>query len=213
MAGCCAGQCGGGNGDPRYRRILQVAFAINAAMFLVEVAAGLFASSAALQADALDFLSDAANFGISLFVLGMTLRHRAAAALVKGLCMAAFGTWVLGSTAWHAWFGTLPKAEIMGAVGLVALAANGIIAAFMFAYRRGDANMRSAWICARNDAIGNVAVVLAATGVFATRTNWPDIAVAALIGSLNLFGAVTVILHALRDRRAPAAVTLNPVQA
>ena len=174
---------------------------VNATMFAAESATGLFAHSAALQADALDFLGDAINFGIGLFVLGMSLRQRADAALVKGACMAGFGLWVLGSTAWHVWFGTLPKAEIMGAVGFLALAANGTVAGLLYAYRWGDANMRSVWVCARNDAIGNVAVMLAATGVFATGTNWPDIAVAALIGTLNLSGAGGVILHALRDRR------------
>ncbi len=200
MAGCCSGGCEGERGDARYRRILAVAFAVNATMFLVEAGTGLFARSAALQADALDFLADAANFGIGLFVLGMSLRRRAAAALVKGACMAGFGLWVLGSTAWHAWFRTLPKAEVMGAVAFLALAANGTVAGLLYADRRGDANRRSVWLCARNDAIGNVAVMLAATGVLATGTNWPDIAVAALIGSLNLSGAVGVVRHALRDR-------------
>jgi len=204
MSNCCSGACEGETGDRRYRRILQVALAINAIMFVVEVAAGQFAQSAALQADALDFLGDAANFGIGLFVLGMALRRRATAALVKGGCMAGFGLWVLGSTAWHAWFGTLPNSSVMGAVGLVALVANGTIAALLFAYRRGDSNMRSVWLCARNDAIGNVAVMLAATGVSTTGTNWPDVGVAALIGALNLFGAIGVTVQAsLELRRAP----------
>jgi len=201
MSGCCGGQCDGAKDDPRYLRILQVAFAVNATMFLVEVVAGLFAGSAALQADALDFLSDAANYGISLFVIGKALRHRAIAAMVKGGSMAAFGLWVLGSTAWHAWAGSLPKAEIMGAVGFLALAANGTVAALLFTYRNGDANMRSVWVCSRNDAIANVAVMLAATGVFATGTHWPDIIVAALIGGLNLTGAMGVMSQASREMR------------
>jgi len=201
MSGCCGGVCDDGKGDPRYRRILQIAFAVNAVMVVVEVATGLFARSAALQADALDFLGDAANFGIGLLVLGMAPRRRAAAALLKGVCMATFGLWVLGGTAWHAWLGVPPKGEVMGAVGFLALAANGTIAALLYAYRRGDANMRSVWVCARNDAVGNVAVMLAASGVMATGSNWPDIAVAALIGLLNLTGAGGVILRASREMR------------
>lgn len=201
MSGCCAGPCAEVQEDVRYRGILRIAFAINAIMFMVEASAGLFAGSAALQADALDFFSDAANFGISLLVLGMALRQRASAALVKGACMATFGLWVLGSTVWHAWYGTLPKAEVMGLVGFLALAANGTIALLLYAYRRGDANMRSVWVCARNDAIGNLAVMLAATGVFATGSNWPDIAVAALIGSLNLSGAAAITFQASRELR------------
>ena len=207
MAGCCGGGCEGESGDARTRRILQVAFAVNGLMFAVEGAAGLLAHSAALQADALDFLGDAANFGIGLFVLGTSLRQRAAAALVKGACMMAFGLWVLGSTVWHAWFHTLPKAEVMGGVGFLALAANGTVDGLLYAYRRGDANMRSVWVCARNDAVGNLAVMLAATGVLATGTNWPDVAVAALIGSLNLAGAGDVIRHARRDRRRARLAT------
>ncbi|HIJ62129.1 MAG TPA: cation transporter [Rhodospirillaceae bacterium] len=207
MSACCGGQCGSQNveADGRLRRILRIALLINAAMFIVEVISGLVAGSAALQADALDFLGDATNFGISLSVLRSQPRTRAKAALIKGATMAAFGSWVVASTAWHAWFGTLPLAEVMGAVGLVALLANGTIALLLYAYREGDANLRSVWICARNDSIANIAVMLAASGVLATGTHWPDIAVAAVIATLNLTGAAQVIGRARSELRLAAA--------
>jgi Co/Zn/Cd efflux system component len=158
-------------------------------MFAVEIGAGLAAGSASLQADALDFLGDAANYAISLFVVGMTLRYRAMAALAKGMTMAAFGLWVIGITAWHAIHGTLPHAFTMGAVGLTALAANAASFGLLWAYRAGDANMRSAWICTRNDVLGNLAVLLAALGVFGTGTGWPDFIVAVVMAGLALQGA------------------------
>ena len=118
-------------------------------MFTVEVAAGLAAGSASLQADALDFLGDAGNYAISLFVVGMALRYRAMAAFAKGATMGVFGLWVLGITAWHVWQGTLPHAATMGAVGVAALIANAASFGLLWAFRSGDANMRSAWICAQ----------------------------------------------------------------
>ena len=154
--------------DGRYRRILMVALAINLALFLGEVAAGLASGSVSLQADALDFLADSANYAISLFVLTKTLQLRARASLVKGLCMAGFGAWVVGSTVWHALHASLPVASTMGLVGVVALLANGAVFGLLWAYRSGDSNMRSAWICSRNDVLGNLAVLLAALGVFGT---------------------------------------------
>jgi Co/Zn/Cd efflux system component len=137
-----------------YRRVLWAVLAINAAMFAVEVIAGLAAGSAALQADALDFLGDAANYAISLLVVGMALRYRASAAMAKGATMAAFGLWVVGTVVWHALHGTLPSAFTMGTVGVAALVANGASFGLLLAYRHGDANMRSAWICTRNDVRG-----------------------------------------------------------
>ncbi len=134
-------------GNPAYRRVLWAVLAINAVMFVVEIGAGLAAGSAALQADALDFLGDAANYGISLFVVGMALRYRATAALAKGGTMGLFGLWVIGTVLWHATHGTLPSAVTMGAVGFAALAANAASFGLLWAYRGGDANMRSAWIC------------------------------------------------------------------
>ena len=183
--------------DDKYRRVLWAVLAINATMFAVEVAAGLAAGSASLQADALDFLGDAANYGISLFVVGMALRYRASAALAKGSSMGLFGLWVIGTAVWHAWHGTLPHAFTMGAVGVAALAANASSFGLLWAYRDGDANMRSAWIWTRNDVLGNLAVLLAAVGVFGTGTGWPDIIVAAIMAALAFQGAAVVVRQAL----------------
>jgi Co/Zn/Cd efflux system component len=191
--------------------VLWVAFAVNALMFVVEVAAGAGARSSALHADALDFLADAANYGISLFVLGAALRARASAALLKGLSMGTFGLWVVGRAAYHAATGTVPAPEVMGVVGVLALAANLGVAALLYAYRRGDSNMRSVWLCTRNDALGNVAVVLAASGVFATGSGWPDALVALGMAALALSGAAQIVRQALAELRnaprttAPAA--------
>lgn len=203
MGNCCSAAC-----DPvaplvdkTYRRILWTVLAINAAMFVVEIAAGSAAGSVALKADALDFLSDAANYGISLFVLGMALVWRARAAIAKGLSLGAVGVWVAGSTIYNALFATVPAAEVMGAVGFLALAANVGCALLLYAHRGGDSNRRSVWICSRNDAIGNIAVMLAALGVFGTGTGWPDIAVAAVMAYLSVSGAIQIVRHALSELR------------
>lgn len=186
-------------GDNRYKRILWIALAINGVMFVAEMAAGLSAGSSSLQADALDFLGDTANYGISLFVLAKALRARASAALIKGLSMGAFGLWVLGTTTWHGFHGTLPHAETMGIVGFIALVANAVVLALLWAYRTGDSNMRSVWICSRNDVIGNFAVMLAAAGVFGTQQGWPDLIVASVMALLALQGAVLVVREASRE--------------
>lgn len=190
-------------GNQAYRRVLWAVLTINAAMFVVEVGAGLAAGSASLQADALDFFGDAANYGISLFVVGMTLRYRATAALAKGGTMGLFGLWVIATIVWHAIHGTLPSAFAMSAVGFAALTANAASFGLLWAYRGGDANMRSAWICTRNDVLGNLAVLLAALGVFGMGMGWPDLVVAAAMAGLALQGAVTVIQHALSELREP----------
>ena len=193
-------------GNPSYRRALWIVLAINAGMFLVEIGAGLAAGSASLQADALDFLGDAANYGISLLVVGMALRYRAIAAFAKGVSMGAFGLWVIATVVWHAVQGTLPSAVMMGAVGFAALTANAVSFGILWFYRTGDANMRSAWICTRNDVLGNLAVLLAALGVFGTGTGWPDILVAATMAALALQGASTVLRQALGEMRQAAPV-------
>jgi len=193
--------------DSRFRRVLWVALAINAVMFAVEMVAGLAAGSVSLQADALDFLADAGNYGISLFVVGMALHHRAVAALLKGATMGLFGLWVVGATIWHAVAGTLPHATVMGTVGFAALIANAAVLAMLWAYRDGDSNMRSVWLCSRNDVIGNIAVMLAALGVFGTGTGWPDLIVAAVMGILALQGAYIVIRQAINERRQEAFST------
>jgi Co/Zn/Cd efflux system component len=205
-ASCCGQAQDPHRGSESYRRVLWAVLAINAAMFGVEVVAGLAAGSASLQADALDFLGDAGNYIISLLVVGMALRYRAMAALAKGSTMGLFGLWVIGVTAWHAWQGTVPEAFTMGAVGVAALLANAMSFALLWAYREGDSNMRSAWVCTRNDVLGNLAVLLAALGVFGTGTGWPDIAVAAIMAALALQGAWIVIGHSWSELRAPHAL-------
>jgi Co/Zn/Cd efflux system component len=202
-ASCCGQTLDPHRGSESYRRILWAVLAINAAMFGVEVVAGLAAGSASLQADALDFLGDAGNYIISLLVVGMALRYRAMAAFAKGATMGLFGLWVIAVTAWHAWQGTVPEAFTMGAVGIAALLANAASFALLWAYREGDSNMRSAWVCTRNDVLGNLAVLLAALGVFGTGTGWPDIAVAAIMAALALQGAWIVIGHSWMELRAP----------
>ena len=188
-------------GNVAYRRVLWAVLAINAVMFLIEVAAGLAAGSASLQADALDFLGDSANYAISLLVVGMALRYRASAALAKGATMGAFGLWVITTVIWHALHGTLPSAFTMGAVGITALVANAASFALLWAFREGDANMRSAWICTRNDVVGNLAVLLAAAGVFGTGTGWPDLVVATIMAALALQGAALVVRRAWGELR------------
>jgi len=205
-ASCCNQAVDPHRGNQSYRRVLWAVLAINGAMFAVEVVAGLAAGSAALQADALDFLGDAANYAISLFVVGMALRYRAMAAFLKGATMGVLGLWVLSVTAWHAWHGTLPHAFTMGAVGVGALIANAASFGLLWAYRGGDANMRSAWICTRNDVIGNLAVLLAALGVVGTGTGWPDVIVAAIMASLALQGAWAV----LNQSRAELRISTSP---
>jgi Co/Zn/Cd efflux system component len=192
--------------DKIYRRVLWAVLAINAAMFAVEIGAGMYSGSASLLADSLDFLGDAANYAIGLFVVGMALNVRARASLVKALSMVVFGLWVLGVAAWNLYHGTVPHAPTMGIVGISALIANVASFGLLWRFRDGDSNMRSAWICTRNDVLGNFAVMLAALGVFGTGTGLPDVAVAAIMGGLALQGSVTVARQALAElKSAPAA--------
>jgi Co/Zn/Cd efflux system component len=191
--------------SPQWRRALWIALFVNAGFFLAEVVAGAAAGSAALMADALDFFGDAANYAISLGVAGMVLAWRARAALLKGWTLIVFALWVLGSTGWHAWAGTLPRAEVMGVVGAAALLANGGVALMLYRFRGGDSNMRSVWICSRNDAIGNLAVMLAAAGVFGTGTGWPDVIVAGIMGGLGLQGGWQIVRQARGELRGTQA--------
>lgn len=196
--GCCETGAAVDNG---FRRVLCAALVINFTMFLVEGAAGIGSQSVSLQADALDFLGDSANYAISLFVLGLSARWRSGAALAKGIAMGAFGLWVIGATVWSLVFEGRPSALVMGSVGMLAFAANLISAFLLYRYREGDANMRSVWLCTRNDVIGNLAVVAAASGVFATGGNWPDLVVAAIMAGLALYASAKVIAHATEEWR------------
>ena len=199
---CSSATRPGAFGTPKWRRALWIALAVNAGFFVAEIVAGAAAGSASLQADALDFFGDAANYAISLGVAGMALAWRARAALAKGGTLLAFALWVLSSTAWHAGHGTLPQAEVMGAVGVAALLANGGVALMLYRFRGGDANMRSVWICSRNDAIGNLAVMLAAMGAFGTGTGWLDLIVAAIMGGLGLWGGAQIVWQARGELRS-----------
>lgn len=198
MAGCCAGGCSSGSGavDPRYRKALWIALVINALMFVVEIVGGLKSGSVSLLADAVDFAGDAANYGLSLAVLSLGALWRARAALVKGLSMGGYGLFVLGKAAWVALSGQPPEPFTMGAIALVALVANVSVALMLYAFRDGDANMRSVWLCSRNDAIVNVAIALAALGVLGTGTAWPDLLVAVIIAALALSASVSVVRQA-----------------
>ena len=202
--GCCEGECSSTTVvvDRRWRRALWIALAVNATMFAFELGAGVAADSQALKADALDFFGDAANYAISLAVAGMALHVRAKAALVKGATLLAFGLWVLGSALWAVHTEAQPQAMTMGVVGVLALAANVGVALMLYRYRDGDANRRSVWICSRNDAIGNVAVVAAAAGVFGTGTAWPDLVVASILASLGVWGGLQIVRQARDELRA-----------
>ena len=197
----CAADKAGPKISPAWRRALWIALGINAIMFAAEFAAGMLGGSRALQADALDFLGDAANYAISLGVAGLALAWRARAALVKGATIFGFGLYVLLSALWALSRGTVPQAEVMGVVGFVALLANGGVALMLFRFRDGDANMRSVWICSRNDAIGNLAVLVAALGVFGTGSGLPDIIVAAIMAGLGLWGGSQILQQAISELR------------
>ena len=181
---------------PRYRRILWVALLINAAMFVVEIAASAQSGSLSLLADAIDFAGDALNYGVSLAVLASALAWRARAAILKAVSMIGFGLFILGQALWSVWHGEVPIAATMGVVAALALLANVSVAVMLYAFREGDANMRSVWLCSRNDAIGNLAVMLAALGVFGTGSAWPDLLVASLMASLALQGGWQVLRQA-----------------
>ncbi|RKR66757.1 Co/Zn/Cd efflux system component [Acidovorax sp. 94] len=181
---------------PRYRKILWVALLVNTAMFLIEIGAGVHAGSLSLLADAVDFAGDALNYAVSLAVLASALAWRARAALAKAVSMMGFGLYVLGAAVWSVWHGGVPQSMTMGMVALLALLANVVVAWMLYAFREGDANMRSVWLCSRNDAIGNVAVFMAALGVFGTGSAWPDLVVASLMAALALHGGWAVMRQA-----------------
>jgi Co/Zn/Cd efflux system component len=193
---------GPGGGDPRFQRALWIALVVNAAMFVIELGASWQSGSVSLMADSIDFFGDAANYALSLAVFGMALSARAKASLFKAACMAGFGVFVIATALWNLRHGAPPQALTMGSVGFLALAANVGVALVLYRFRAGDSNMRSVWICTRNDAFGNLAVMGAALGVFGTGSAWPDLAVAAIMGTLALTGASTVLRHARQELRA-----------
>lgn len=203
--GCCTADHDFDGVDPRYRIVLWTVIAINGVMFLIEMAAGFAAQSQALKADALDFLGDTLTYGISLAVIGMPIATRSAAAMFKGVSLTLMGIWVLAITAYHVLVLGLPHAETMGAIGLFALAANTASVLLLMRYKDGDANVRSVWLCSRNDMIGNVAVLGAAVVVAFTATPWPDLMVAALMALLFLSSSLQILRQAWAERTAAAS--------
>ena len=191
--------------SPKFRKALWIALVLNALMFFVEIIGGSQARSVSLWADALDFAGDAANYAISLAVLSMTLYWRATAALLKGITMAAFGIFVIVKVFWSWWLGVTPEPMLMGAIGVLALAVNVICALMLYAFRDGDANMRSVWLCSRNDAIANIAIIVAAVGVFGTGTMFPDLFVAFVIAYLGVSSGLAVIKQARMERKRDQA--------
>jgi Co/Zn/Cd efflux system component len=198
---CCAADVRFDGMDPRYKRVLWTVIAINATMFVVEMIAGHLAGSQALQADALDFLGDTLTYGVSLAVIGRSVQARSYAAMAKGLSLSAMGLWVLGSTLYQVAVQDLPRAEVMGAIGVMALAANVSSVLLLMRYKDGDANVRSVWMCSRNDAIGNVAVMLAAAVVWLTASPWPDLLVAAMMASLFLWLSMQILQQSIAERK------------
>lgn len=182
-----------------YKRRLKAVIAINAVMFVVEMTAGQIAGSQALQADALDFGGDTLTYALSLAVIGSSVKIRSLTALAKGISLTLMGLWVLGSTLYRVFVTGVPDAELMGLIGFLALIANVASVILLVAYKDGDANIRSVWLCSRNDAIGNVAVMIAALGVWGSATGWPDLIVAAVMAGLFLSSSFQIIRQALRE--------------
>lgn len=201
MAGCCGHDAKFDGVSDDYKKRLWIVIAINAVMFGVEMVAGQLAGSQALQADALDFLGDSLTYGISLAVIGASINVRTSAALAKGISLLLMGAWVFGSTLYRVFYIGVPEAEIMGIIGFMALSANLASVLILVPYKDGDANVRSVWLCSRNDAIGNVAVMIAALGVWGTSTGWPDLIVAGIMAALFLSSSVQIIRQALAERR------------
>ncbi len=201
MAGCCGHDAKFDGVSKDYKRRLWIVIALNATMFFVEMAAGHLAKSQALQADALDFAGDALTYGISLAVIGASLSARTNAALFKGVSLLLMGVWVFGSTVYRVFYAGVPTAEIMGVVGFLALLTNLASVLLLVRYKDGDANVRSVWLCSRNDAIGNVAVLFAAVGVWGTASGWPDLIVATIMAALFLSSAFQIVRQALAERR------------
>lgn len=213
MSACCSGGCSSDKPpvDARYRRVLWIALWVNAIMFVIELLGGIRSGSVSLLADAVDFFGDAANYGVSLFVLGLAPVWRPRTALLKGVTMGGYGVFVLAAAGWNYAAGTVPSPSTMGIVGALALASNAGVALLLYAYRNGDADMRSVWLCSRNDAIGNMAVMLAALGVFGTGSGWPDIVVAGIMGLLGVTASRTVVTQAVAElRRAPVPAPASP---
>jgi Co/Zn/Cd efflux system component len=185
-----------------YRRVLWIALFANLAMFGVELVASVFSGSTALAADAADFLGDSANYALSLGAIAAGGVWLSRVALLKGAAMSVYGIAVLAYAGWRAWLGVAPEPLTMGLVGTLALSVNFGVAALLYRFREGDANMKSVWLCTRNDVIANILVLIAAAGVFGTGTVWPDVGVAAILAILGLSSGRTVIRQARAELHA-----------
>jgi Co/Zn/Cd efflux system component len=184
-----------------YRRRLAAVILINAAMFVVEMTAGSLAGSQALKADALDFFADTVTYGASLAVIGAAVTTRSLVAMAKGASLLLMGLWILAATAYRVFVVGVPQADVMGLVAFLALAANVGSVLLLVRFREGDANIRSVWLCSRNDAIGNVAVMVAALGVWATAAGWPDLIVAGGMATLFVNSSVKILRQGWREYR------------
>ncbi len=193
----------------RYTRILWVGLIVNLTMFAVEIIAGWKGGSVSLLADAVDFFGDGVNFAASIFAMTLATVWRSRVALFKGYVMVAYGAFIMAKAAGASVYGTTPEHELMGMIGLLALVANVFVAVLLYAYREGDANMRSVWICTRNDALGNVLILIAAAGVLGTGSRWPDLAVASLMGALAISGGLSVLRRARDEIAQQKTVTLG----
>lgn len=209
-ADCCGSDVKFDGLSADYKRRLWLVIAINAAMFLIEMGAGALAGSQALKADALDFLGDSATYGISLAVIGASVRARCWAAIGKAAGLSVMALWVLGVTVYHVLVVGVPRAEVMGAIGILALSANVGSVLVLMRYKDGDANVRSVWLCSRNDAIGNVAVMAAAVAVWLTQTRWPDLAVAALMAALFLYSSARILKQSVDEMREARMLVVGP---
>jgi len=201
MAKCCGSDAKFDGLSKDYKKRLWIVIVLNAIMFVVEITAGQIAKSQALQADALDFLGDTLTYGISLAVIGASIQVRTNAALIKGASLFIMGLWVLSSTLYRVFYMDIPEAELMGIIGFLALMTNLTSVVILMSYKDGDANVRSVWLCSRNDAIGNIAVLIAALSVWGTASAWPDLIVAAIMSGLFLSSSVQVVRQALKERR------------
>ena len=201
MSACCGHNATFEGLSQAYKTRLWIVIALNAAMFVVEMVAGHMAKSQALQADALDFFGDALTYGISLAVIGKSVATRTNAALAKGASLFLMGLWVFGSTLYQVFVVGVPQAGVMGIIGFLALSANLASVMLLVRYKDGDANVRSVWLCSRNDAIGNVAVMIAALGVWGTASGWPDLIVAGIMASLFLSSSIQIVRQALKEKQ------------
>lgn len=183
-------------------RTLKTVLGINAVMFLIEFAAGILAASTALLADSLDMLGDTLVYGFSLYVVSRNDAWKSVSAFLKSGIMAAFGLFVFGQAAWKLLHPVTPQFEMIGLIGLLALAANCCCLALLTRHRSEDVNMRSVWLCSRNDIIANISVLIAALGVWLAGSQWPDLIVGLGIAVLFLRSAVHVFQDAAATYRA-----------